>query len=800
MNITPTFKRIALSATAITTIALSQTLAFSQERPTGPGPKVVDVITVTASKRAESVQKIPYNITAETGETLEKLGVVDLTKLARIVPGISTIDRGPRENTRVVIRGLSVDRSSPSGNSNGNTVSAYINDTAINLDFKLLDLNRVEVLRGPQGTLYGAGSLGGTIRYITNKPNTEETTIEAHANTYVTKESSGFSYDTDTVVNIPLVEDKIAFRGVFGYVDEKGFIDYNHVLINPEDSLLTKSFEDLNFEKTVSARASLLWNINEDIEAIASYYYQSTETGGRQVANEVFTGNRYVSPSRYVEPNERKSQLFNFDLTWDLGFAEFFSTTSYQKFGDLGQRDQTDLLLNLDIGYDSIPFFSGFTEEINDDKAFTQEIRLVSQDEGPIEWLVGAFYTQEENFGTSQEFAPGTPEFFGIFRPDNLEYFSWDAEEIREYAFFGELTYNITDDLSITGGIRHQNLKEELESCLAFPLYPGTPGTNVDFACSGAGVITGNPYPTADGTPAPNERSYIDAGNPFDTIKNTFYKANIEYNVNDDLLLYGTFSQGFRRGGSNAIPSGGQVGVLPARFLRFNPDTVDNFELGFKSQWMDNRVTFNANVFLINWKDIQLSTSTGAAFGSVPVTVNGDAARSTGVELEVKALITDDFRMNLAYSYTNAKLTADAPQVTSFLSDNVTEVGSLDGDRVPLVPKHKLYLGFDYFMALSNGSGELNFHVDGSITDSMPSTLRPNARDYELIPGYEILNASISYLRDDWSLTLYANNLTNNYATFGGRFAANSVIAGQQGAWNFVNRPRTVGLDLRTKF
>lgn len=800
MKITPTFKQITLSATALTTIVLSQTMAFSQERPTGPGARETDVITVTASKRSETVQNIPYNITAETGETLENLGIVDLTKLARIVPGLATIDRGPRENTRVIIRGLSVDRSSPGGNSNGNTVSAYINDTAINLDFKLLDLNRVEVLRGPQGTLYGAGSLGGTIRYITNKPNTAETSVEAHVNTYTTKESSGLSYDTDTVINIPLIEDKLAFRGVFGYVNEKGFIDYNHVLINPEDSLLTKSFKDLNFEKTLSARASMLLNVTDDIEAIASYYFQETETGGRQVANETFTGSRYASPSRYVEPNTRTSQLFNFDITWDLGFAEFFSTSSYQKFTDRGQRDQTDLLLNLDIGYDSIPFFSGFTEELGDDAAFTQEIRLVSQGDGPLEWLVGAFYTQEENFYSSQEFAPGTPEFFGIFRPDDLEYYAWDAEEIREYAFFGELTYNITDDLSITGGIRHQNLKEELESCLAFPLYPGTPGTNVEFACSGAGVITGNPYPTADGTLAPNERSYIDADNPFDTIKNTFYKANIEYNVHDDLMLYGTFSQGFRRGGSNAVPSGGQVGILPARFLRFGPDTVDNFELGFKSQWMDNRVTINANAFFINWKDIQLSTSTGAEFGFIGVTVNGDTARSTGVELEVKALITDDFSMNLAYSYTNAKLTSDAPLVKSFLPDNITEIGSLNGDRVPLVPKHKLYLGFDYFMALSNDSGDLSFHVDGSITDSMPSTLRPNARDYELISGYEIVNASVSYLRDDWSVTLYVNNLTNNYATFGGRYAANSTIAGQQGAWKFVNRPRTVGLDLRTTF
>lgn len=152
------FKRRSLSATALTAIVLSPFYASAADKPRG---SLMDEIVVTASKRAESVQDIPYNITAATGDTLERIGAIDLTRLARIVPGMSIIDRGPRENTIVAIRGLTVDENTSSGNKNGGTVAAYINDTPINLDFKLLDINRVEVLRGPQGTLYGAGSLGG---------------------------------------------------------------------------------------------------------------------------------------------------------------------------------------------------------------------------------------------------------------------------------------------------------------------------------------------------------------------------------------------------------------------------------------------------------------------------------------------------------------------------------------------------------------------------------------------------------------------------------------------------------------
>lgn len=796
------FKRRSLSATALTAIALTPFYASAADGDRG---SMMDEIVVTASKREESVQDIPYNITAATGDALEKIGAVDLTRLARIVPGMATVDRGPRENTIVAIRGLTVDESSPSGNDSGGTVAAYINDTPINLDFKLLDINRVEVLRGPQGTLYGAGSLGGTIRYITNKPDTSEISAEAHGKLYTTKESSGVSYDVDAVINLPIIKDKMAFRAVFGYVDEKGFIDYNHILVDPENSLATKKVQDLNFEKTISVRASILLDVNDDIEVMASYFYQQTKTGGRQVANIPFTGDKYTAPSRYEEPNKRTSQLFTLDFSWDFGFAELTSATGFQKFSDLGQRDQTDLLLNLDYGYDAFPFFSAFTEEITDDKKFTEELRLVSKHEGPIQWIVGAFYTQEDNFETSKEFTPGFPEFIPFNRPDDLEYFSWDIGEVREYAFFGELSYDITEDFTITGGIRHFNLKEELESCLAFPLFLGPEGTGVDFECSGAGIIEGNPYPDGTGV-GPDLRDYReeDPNNPgtfldVKPIKDTFFKLNLDYHITEDVMVYGTFSQGFRRGGANAVPEGGQVGNLPDHFLRYLPDTVDNFELGVKSTLFDDKLVLNVNVFLLNWNDLQLSTSTGEEFGFIPVTVNGGKARSSGVELEAKAMIAENFVMNIAYSYTNARLTEDAPLIELETAGG-DEIFALDGNRVPLVPRHKFYIGMDYFQPLSNSNGEIRYHLDASFTDSMPSALNPLARDFEKVAGYEIVNASVSYQQDNWSVSLFADNLFNNYATFGGRHEANATLSGPQGAWRFVNRPRTFGLDFRGSF
>lgn len=720
----------------------------------------LDEIVVTASKRSETVQNIAYNITAITGNTLRRNNITDLRKLALTIPGMTSQDAGGR-GTSVVIRGLTV-----SDSVDGSTVAKYINDTAINLDLKLLDINRVEVLRGPQGTLYGAGSLGGTIRYITNKPDPTQTTVDMHGKVFTTKESSGLGYDTDVVFNLPLIEDKVALRAVVGYLDQKGFVDYNNILLHPGRTQETTEVKDLNFEKTVSARASLLVNVNDDIETIASFYYQQKKRGGRTAANVPFTGDKYTLPYLYREPKNYKSQLFTFDVTWDLGFAELFSSTAYQKYDFAGEQDVTDFLITLGLGYDAFPLFSGFALDLKDESAFTQEIRLVSSHEGPLQWIIGGFYNKENNFGQSREFAPGLAAFFGFNRPDELEYFQKGDEKVREIAFFGELSYDLTERWTVTGGMRYFNLKTDQEGCLFFPLYPGTEGTALDFDCQGAGTING-----------------INYSNP-DPEKDIFFKFNTDYHVTDDIMVYATFSQGFRRGGVNSVPDGGQTEGFPKEFLSFTSDTVDSYELGVKSQFMDRRVTLNAAFYLLDWTDLQLGATTGEDFGDINITTNGGRARSSGMELELTALVTDALLINTTYSYTNSRVKEDFDLLSA-----------VAGDPVPNVPKHKFTLSADYTYYLAN-SNTMVFHIDGTYSGPKNTTF-PNSADNVRLPGHTLVNASITYYQENWSVALFADNLLNEYIPFLGRSAAFNTPRGQ---FNFINQPRTIGLDFRHSF
>lgn len=752
--------RAAVCFTAVAGVGPATVLAQDS-----PPPHGLEEIIVTASRRAEALQDTPYNLSVFTSDVLQNRKITDLTKLALMVPGATSQELGP-DGTTIVIRGLTVS----DNNLDGSTVAQYINDTPSNIligSFKLLDIDRVEVLRGPQGTLYGAGSLGGTVRYITNKPDPTETTVDLHLKSYVTKASDGASVDGDIVINLPLVEDRVALRTVVGHLNEEGFVDFTNVLLYPGKSLETTTKKDLNYERTTSLRASLLANVTDDIEAVASHYFQRSTAGGRQRVNEPFTGDRYAFSYLYEAPKRYLSRLSSLDLTWQLGFADLFSSSSYGEFDSTSQGDVTDFLITLGLGYEAFPFFSGYNEDINDRAVFTQELRLTSTHDGPVQWIAGLFYTDEDNYFQSREFTPGLPEFFGIDRPDQLEYFQKNDEHVREMAAFGEISYDLTDEWTVTGGVRHFRLETDQEGCLFFPLYPGTEGTAIDFNCEGAGTINGVVYSDPDPT------------------SDTFFKFNVDYHLAEDVMAYATFSQGFRRGGVNSVPEGGQAGNFPESFLSYGPDTVDNYELGLKSQFMDGRATLNVAAYTLDWTNLQLPTSTGPEFGDIPITANAGKARSRGGEAELAALVTDALSVFATYSYTDARVEEDN-----------AALGAEEGDPVPNVPETKFTLGFDYSYGLADGR-ELLFHADGSYNGST-DTAFPGANNFDHLPAYTIVNAAITHRwNEDLSLSLFADNLFNEYAPTIGRHPANNTFRGQ---FNFINRPRSVGLDLRYSF
>lgn len=770
-----------MTTTAITGVTLAPvTTAQAQQL-------ALEEIVVTATRRAESVQDIPINITAVATGDIQKLRLNNISELARWVPGLNLTDQGPRGANQLSVRGLNTDNLNASeflDNTNGETVATYIGEIPYYLDLKLYDLERVEVLIGPQGTLYGAGTLGGAVRYIPYKADPTAFSGSVHVSSYDLGESGGLGFEGDIVLNVPIVEDKFAARLSVGYLDDPGFIDYDFLVrepgvSNPQPDFSNqadvdanlRSEDDVNYEKTLSARLNLLFNVTEDLEASFNYYYQDQESGGRQITSRrAFNTGEYVSGMRYVEPNDRENHLFSAEITWDFGFATLTSATGYSDYNELGQRDQTDLLLAFEYGYESFPSFAAFTREQSDETRFNQELRLVSNSEGPFNWIVGAFYNDFEGDATSEEFTPGIPEFFGIDRPDNLEYIQRTIENLEEKAVFGEVGYELTDQWQVTVGARYYDYSVDDQVGFDLPLLSGDPtAINIDLAQN---VV--------------NDDGFL-------------FKVNTSYQVNDDVLLYATVSEGYRIGGANAVPAcpdpippGQNVCVLPDEEL-IKPDTTLNKEIGIKTTFDEGRYVLNASIYHIDWDDIQ--TQSTSQNGGVPITVNGGKAVSKGFELSGRAAVNENLAFTGTWAYVDAKLAQDAPGL-------VDGVDAFDGDRLAGTPKHSLSASADYYHTFS-GDYELNFNYGMTyISDVITRTGLRNGG--QSLAGFAVHNASLTLAKDQWEVSLFADNLFDEFAVTSVR--QNLSFVRQVGGFDLrryfenVIRPRSVGLEARYRF
>lgn len=753
----------------------------------------LEEITVTASRRTTSVQDIPFNIAAFSGETLERKRLQDLGEFARWVPGLSLVDQGPRAADLMTVRGLNVSSLNASeflGNGSGgggDSVATYVGEIPLYVDLRMNDMERVEVLLGPQGTLYGAGTLAGAIRYIPNKPRLDEYTLDLHGDVYTLAESSGAGFDAGAVVNLPIVDDRLAFRASVGYLDDPGFIDYNFLVrepgvSDPEPDLTDPAAvaanlrreQDADTEETLSARFALLWAPTDSIEATLTYYFQNQDAGARTINHrEAFGTGRYESGHRFLEPNERENQLLSLEVSADLGFAELVSATGVARYDEVGQRDQTDLLLNFEYGYEDFPAFAAFTRDTDEQEFITQEIRLVSASDGPLNWIVGLFYSREEQEAVSQEFVPGIPQFFGINRPDNLEYLQLTFDDVEERALFGEIGYQINDAWQVTLGGRFFDFEEEQFIGLDLPLFN-----------SGPDVLD------------PNFQ-----GNLVDD-DGTLFKINSSYNISDDTMVYGTISEGYRIGGVNSIfpcpvpldPAVQNVCALPNEIL-IQPDTTTNYEIGLRSSLMNGQIVFNGALFFIDWQDIQVEGVT--VNGGIPITKNGGEAESRGVELALQAQISDSLSLQSTYAYTDAELTSLAPGL-------VDGEDGLSGDRLAGTPEHQASLLLSYFRPLDGGR---SLTVDYGITAISDVYTRVGLRSGgEALAGFGVSNLSATLDSGAWSATLYADNLFNKYAETATRQTRDITRA--IGPENFqlrrffknVIRPRSVGIEFRYSF
>ena len=811
---TPCLKPLSAAVSAILAATAAPTVMAQAQQPDQQSD--IEVIMVTAMRREQSIQDIPLNIASFDGNMLNEREIGDLAELGRNVPGIYVVDQGKRTSNQIVVRGLNLDNITSAegiGNNGGNTVSTYLGDIPLYVDLALNDMQRVEVLLGPQGTLYGAGTLGGAIRYIPQRPELGSTTMDFRAKGFGVAEG-GFGNERGLTANVPFGE-KLAFRGSVDYYDDPGFIDTPYLVRDPGLSDPEPDFNDpaavaanlygqknANWERTLSGRAALRYQPTDNIDANLTYYYQNMDVGGRTQNHMVAFGTgKYESATRYPEPNNRKNQLLALEITADLGFAELTSATGASQYDELGQRDQTDLLITLEYYYEFYPYFSAFTRENQTDKNFSQEVRLVSKGDSRWNWIAGLFYNKQKSDGTSREFTPHYDEYLGgTLRPDSLEYISQLISDLKERAVFGEVGLQVTNRWQISLGGRYYDYTYKTLSGATTPLYL----TAID-------AIGPTDIPLDLQANSQDDSGFLG-------------KFNTSFQFTDTVMGFVTVSEGYRIGASNGVapcpdplPQNQIVCALPDEEQYF-PDKTTNYEIGMHSQWLDHKLTVNTSLFYIDWKDPQLASAT--ANGAQPIIKNGKGATTKGFEISIDSHVTSRLDLGFSFAYTDAKLSADAPNLLrQFTPDPTTSppslfgpgglydgldavyIPGLKGDRLPGSPKTQGTFNFGYYFPLK-GKWSLNF--DYGLTSIGNILTKPGARaGGEKLPGYTVHFAAATLENGPWTIGVYGQNLTNEYAVTGVRSIRGFVqtVADENGDpvrvrsyANEVLRPREVGL------
>lgn len=829
------FKKQVLPA-AISAITLSScysNYACADKKP------ILEEVVVTAQYREQIVQEIPYNISTMTGEEISAQQIVDQADLLRSVSGVSVVDRGYRNSgtvNSIVIRGLNVDNGL-NGDISLNavpTVGTYVDNVPLFANFIIKDVKRVEVLRGPQGTLYGSGSLGGTVRYISNKPQFDEFSGHVTGVYGQTEGSNGNNLNVDALVNIPM-GDKLAVRASIGRIDNDGVIDYvnayqlnefrepliadNGACIDPRNATNAQILnngacytveEDADTVKIDYGKVSLLFEPTDDLSLTLIYQAQQDKIGARRAVtlgdnNQPAGSNNYFSYGDddsgqvLLEPSSREVDLTSLDVELDLGFATFTSTTSEYNHEGEGESDngglwvsggEADAAASRDwidaFGYSGWPRPAQRAERGYSDDTLVQEFRLVSNETSSgIDWLVGAFYLDQELSVFQNSWNPGMnvfneacratadpvcasfwPRFYDGLTERDFEY-RRDVS-FKEKALYGELTYHFNDALRMTGGFRAFKTETINDTIMGFPLVVGWTSSQV-------------PRSTDD-----------DSG--------TLLKFNVSWDVNETSMLYGTVSEGYRRGGANAIPSaanGDPFGEPNADAIRqYEKDTVVNYEMGLKG--LHENFAYTASLFYVDWKDPQLN-ATSNSFGFY-MAINGDRASTQGLEFEIDGNLTDSLHYRMGYTYVTAELEED------FLSPQSGGVIAESGSTLPGTPKNVLSVSLDNTWGVSD-SVNLIGRMNGYYQSESENYINADISQNQTHDAFWLWGASLTLISDVWSATLYGKNLTNEEAVTGA-FPSSywSYDTGTFENWygngnrQFITQPRTIGVSFGYSF
>jgi len=728
-------------------------------------------IIITANKLgASSVIKTPASIQAILGDDLQKQGVAGFMDVAGKIPGLAVQDLGPGDR-KYVIRGISSAGASTTGVYYDEAVVSGSNANdggGFQSDIRLYDLDRVEVLRGPQGTLYGAGSMSGTIRFITKKPDLNEFGGYLSGEISSTRRG-GENYNANGAMNLPIVDSVAALRVVGWRVDDSGFI--NQVRVGAGNPNPTGFVPRINTDRVLGGRASLRIQPTDELTIDASYTRQHAESDGSsrytpegvtafQVAGApTITGCDLCNTDVSRSPRSDNLEVYSLTLNYKTNIGTFTATTNQYNRDFVYNIDQTAILALVGVNR------SGEAFETIDRKVNSTELRFASDFDFPVNFVVGGFRqheTSDLDVALLATNADGRPT--GVFSPLTSEdallnpgvgstYFGrTDHRDNVQYAAFGEATWGVTDKLELTGGLRyfHETLK-------------------------GVQVVThpfgGFPPNVQDGTPVVN---------PTQSNAKVTVKASAGYTVSDGLLIYATASQGFRSGGLN--PQSFVEPVPPS----FGPDTLWNYEAGIKGRLFDRALEYQINAFWIDWKNIQVQQVTQTAAGHY--IGNAGNAVSKGIEFELTARPIEYLRINFAGSAQKAYLTKGA---TPFQKAADPTLG-LTGDKLPDVAPFQFALGLDYTAPVA-GEWRGTLAADISYQGKRHAYFGSSPFDLKL-ESYTLVNLRAGMSNDVWSAMIFVRNLTDKRAQV-------SAINSNQDPHALVTvRPRTFGVTLTRNF
>ncbi len=776
---------------------------------------VLEEITVTGTRREMSIHDVPFNISAISGAEIERANIIDATELLRAMPGVMAPDGGARlaENNNIItIRGLNIDpNATDRAFLSDPTVSTYINDTPIFGNFILRDMERVEVLRGPQGTLYGSGSLGGTVRYIPKRPDSSSFSARVDGSFGVSDGSDGNNMSLDAMMNIPISE-TTAFRFNVGSIENDGVVDYANVYATDANGIplaeggdtiqggpVYINDKDADTVDITYGRASFLFAPTDRFEVLVSYMRQEGDYGGRRQVTSGPNGwdefyGKYEIGAVVPEPARATSQITSVEIQYDLGFATLSSSTStYERTYD-GVSDNSGFFAARGwlywYGYTNWPRPAYAAERQFSEDAFVQEFRLVSNNDGgsAFDWVVGGFYMDQNGSAAQQTRLRGFQEWINAADPDgdgisaDLGYvggfydrsnnvsFDWTYQkDFKDLAFFGELTWHASDTVDLTLGARRFDNELTVTSQTAFPIW---------FIAN----------------PVINE-----------TIKDddVLFKGNISWDISDAYMIYGTVSEGYRRGGTNAAP----VRPDPSypndpEWNSFESDSAVNFEIGIKAR-LEN-LSYTVAAFLVNWDNPQVNVATPS--GAYYAVANGDKAESKGLETEINWAVTDNFRLSGGYTYVNAKLTRDLLlHDADPATDGKSELRATAGARLPMTPEHSFNLNATHTMEMRNGLSLIT-RADGYYQSEVENSILNIDPNWDATLGsFAIWNLSFTLASDAWSVGVYAKNLLNERgqtAVYKEEYMTSdpSMNFFGTGQKDFITRTRTVTLGATYRF